>query len=341
MKKTNLILFVVLLLLGGGTWWLFSRQNNTNLQTGGDWEFAVQDTASIHKIFMADREGGTVLLERQNAAQWKIGGKHLVRNDAIKNILVAFYNFQVAFRLPRQMVKTVVEDISTSGIKCEAYNKSGKLLKCFYMGGLSQDETATFFIQCEANEPYAINLKTGFIGAIRARFFMDSTDWRDRTIFNERVENIVSVSIEYPLQKDKSFKINVKGSNDYQVEPFYPVQLKSPSPINKGLVEGFLMGFSKQIAEGFENKNPKRDSIIANVPFAIISMKNKSGEQKTVNLHPIVTKNRSGETLYNSSGKEQIMIERYFANCSNGDFFLVQHQAFEKLLWAYQGFFQR
>lgn len=338
MKKTNLILLVILLFLGGAAWWIFSRQSSNNLESGGDWEFAIQDTAKIYKVFMADREGRTITLTRQNAAQWTINGKHLVRQDAIKNVLVAFHNFQVAFRLPRQMVKTVVEDIATTGLKCEAYDKNGKLLKCFYMGGLSQEESATFAIQCDANEPYAINLKTGFIGAIRARFFMDSTDWRDRTIFLERLENIESASIEYPMQKDKSFKINVNGGN-YQVEPFYSMQLKSPTPPNKGLVEAFLMGFSKQVAEGFENKNPQRDSITANIPFAIIAVKTKNGETKTVKLHPIVTVNRSGEQL--KDGQAQIMVERYFANCSNGDFMMVQHQLFEKLLWAYQGFFQR
>ncbi len=338
MKKTNLILLFILLFLASASWWIFSRQNTHNLQSGGDWEFAIPDTASIYKVFLADREGRTITLTRQNAAQWTLNNKHLVRQDAIKNVLVAFHNFQLAFRLPRQMVKTVIEDIATTGLKCEAYDKNGKLLKCFYMGGLSQDETATFAIQCEANEPYAINLKTGFIGALRARFFMDSTEWRDRTIFGERMENIESASIEYPLQKDKSFKINVNGGN-YQVEPFYPMQVKSPNPINKGMVQAFLMGFSKQIAEGFENKNPKRDSITANIPFAIISMTNKLGESKTVRLHPLVTVNRLGEKL--KDGEEQILIERYFAHCSNGDFMLVQHQAFEKLFWAYQGFFQR
>lgn len=338
MKKTNLILLLILFFLGGAAWWIFSRQNNHNLDSGGDWEFAIADTAKIYKVFIADRDGKTITLNRQNRAQWTINGKHLVRQDAIKNVLVAFHNFQVAFRLPRPMVKTVVEDIATTGLKCEAYDKNGKLLKCFYLGGLSQEESATFAIQCEANEPYAINLKTGFIGAIRARFFMDSMDWRDRTIFSERLENIESASIEYPMQKDKSFKLNAKGGN-YEVEPFYAMQLKSPAPLNKGLVEAFLMSFSKQVAEGFENTNPQRDSVSANIPFAIISMKNKSGETKTVKLHPIVTVNRSGEEL--KDGQQQMMVERYFANCSNGDFMMVQHQAFEKMLWAYQGFFQR
>ena len=45
-------------------------------------DFAVEDTASITKIYFADRQNNEVLLEKING-KWKVDGDQDVRDDAI------------------------------------------------------------------------------------------------------------------------------------------------------------------------------------------------------------------------------------------------------------------
>ena len=64
MKKTNLILLALLLILGTTTFWFLKNRKNTNM-SGYDFELAVKDTASVYKIFLADRSGKQVTLTRE------------------------------------------------------------------------------------------------------------------------------------------------------------------------------------------------------------------------------------------------------------------------------------
>ncbi|MFM2266853.1 MAG: hypothetical protein RL757_294 [Bacteroidota bacterium] len=338
MKKTNLILSAAALLLGGLAYWVFANNNNKTNMKGGDWEFAIADTAAVYKIFIADHDRRTVLLERKGKNEWTLNGKGNARIDAVKNLLETVHHLEVNYRLPRDQVKTVVEELSTGGIKCELYGKDGKMIKCFYVGGVDQSEKGTFFIQCDANEPYALRKNTGFVGSLRPYFFTDTLAWRDRTVFNESVEEIESVTVDYPSQKDKSFKIFRKGG-DYSVEPVYPMQMRPPTNINKGICERFLMGFAGQVAEGFENDALERDSVSATVPFAIINMKKTNGTTKIVKLHSILGRNKKGEIIATENIEQGVAVDRYFADCSWGDFMIVQNVMFERILFPYQSFF--
>ena len=50
-------------------------------------DFAVEDTASVTKIFLADKADNTILLERQDDGTWKVNDTYLVRPDVINNLL--------------------------------------------------------------------------------------------------------------------------------------------------------------------------------------------------------------------------------------------------------------
>lgn len=331
MKKTNLILLALLAVLGTAAAWYFYTDKNK----GYDFEFAVQDTANIGKIFIADRNGNSVLLTRTSPSQWQVNGKYKARWDAIKNLLETVGKVELMYRLPRNAVPTVVKDIASNGIKVEIYSKNGKKLKSYYVGGVNMDETGTNMMMEDANEPYVVHI-ANFTGAVRVRYFIDEIDWRDRMIFTLTPEDIKSVSIEYPLQKSQSFKLFKEGK-DYKVEPFYNLTPRINAPPVKGLVESFLTGFRFLGAEGFENGFLKTDSLRSTVPFAIINVVDTEGGIKTLTLHQIVPRNADGSLIQSVEGKVQV--EKYYAETEKGDLFLVQHQLFEKIFWGYPSFF--
>jgi hypothetical protein len=336
-NKKNILLLVLALALGGATFGYFEYKRNTNLN-GYDFEFAVKDTASIYKIFLADRKGGKVTLTRENASTWKLNGTYKARKDAIDNLLGTIARVELMYRLPRNAVGNVVKEIASEGRKIEIYDKNNRQLKAYYIGGADADGYGTNMMLDGSNEPYVTHIPS-FVGNLRVRYFTDFLDWRDRYTFPDITpEDIQSVSVDYPLQKSKSFKLERDGK-DFKIEPVYAITPKIERPMTKGLVESYLLGFKKLGIEGFENGHPQTDSIKAALPFAIVNVKTLKGEDRTLKFHPIMPLSSGGAVLVSYDGKT--VIERYFLEDSNGDLDMVQHVVFEKIFWAYESFFVR
>ena len=341
MKRTNIILLLVVLILGGGAYWFLNNKQDTSL-SGYDFDFAVKDTASVYKIFLADRNGKQVTLTRESKTEWKVNNKYKARADVMGNLLETINKVELMYRLPRNAVQNVVKDIASSGIKVEIYDKGNKKLKSYYVGGSNMDESGTHMMMEDANEPYVTHIP-GINATLRVRYFTDEIDWRDRMIFTLSPEQIKSVSIEYPLQKIKSFKLT-NDSRNAQVEPLFPLTPRINMPPVKGLVESFLTGFKFLGAEGFENGFNKMDSLRATVPFAIIKVqkylsadRQAEGVVKSLKLHPIVPRNADGSLIIQNEGN--VVVERYYVETETDDLYLIQHVVFQKIFWAYEGFF--
>ena len=345
MKKTNLILLALLLILGATTFWFLKSKKNTNV-SGYDFEFAVKDTASVYKIFLADRSGKQVILTRETSSfissgVWRVNNRYKARPDVLHNLLETINRVELKYRLPRNAVQNVVKDIATNAIKVEIYDKHNDKLKAYYVGGVNMDESGTHMMMENANEPYVTHIP-GFNGGLRVRYFTDEIDWRDRMIFTLQPEEIQSVSIEYPLQKIKSFKLSLRGTkqsggNTTQVEPLFSMTPRMSTEPVKGLVESFLLGFKFLGAEGFENGYDRLDSLKATVPFAIIQVATIRGDTQTLKLHPIIPHNADGTLILNEQGSTAI--DKYYAESNTGDLYQIQHILFQKIFWAYPNFF--
>ncbi len=338
MKKTNLILAALLAILGSVAAWYYATKNDDNDTSleGYDFNFAVHDTASIGKILIADRQGKTAILTRVSKNEWQINGKFKAQPNAVNNLLDVVGRIELMYRLPRNAVKHVVEDMASSSTLVKIFDKNDKIIRIYYVGGVDMDGSGTFLMMEGANEPYATHIPN-FHGSPAVRYFTEEMDWRDRWLFSNTIEEIQEVSIDYPLQKSQSFKVK-RESGKFTVEPFYSITPRAPMPLNAGLVEAFLINFKGLGSEGFENDYPKRDSVQAVTPFAIVALTDRKGKTKTVAFHPIIKKSSDGAPIKNTTTGE-VMIERYFAETSEGDFLVVQHGLFSKIFWAYIGFF--
>lgn len=335
MNRT-LLLFVAFLILGAGVtaWFLYSQDDKTSL-LAAERSFAVKDTASIHRIFIADRLGRQTNLERKDG-YWLYNGQFKARATAVSNVLDAISRIEVRFKPARAAVPEMVKNLATEGLKVELYDKRGKLIKSYYIGGATADERGTFMMNADANEPYVTQI-AGWDGNLRFRYNLTGDDWRDRTVFAYRPEDIMSVSVDYPKQKNKSFRLERNG-NDFSVSPFYEISTKIAKPVNKGTAEAYLEGFKSMVAEGFENNLPAKDSISRLLPFSVVTVKDTKGNAATVKFYPVfyepVIDSKTGKALPAPE------IERYYADINGQDFMLVQQRVFGKIFWAYEAFFE-
>jgi len=81
MKKNRIILIITLILIIIAAILVFSTSTSTLNRRVSD--FSVQDTASVTKIFMADKSNNELLLERQPDGSWIVDGKFQVQQAKI------------------------------------------------------------------------------------------------------------------------------------------------------------------------------------------------------------------------------------------------------------------
>ena len=339
MKRT-ITLLLLFLLLGGGAWYMMNYQDQqSTVSNSADGNFKVENEKDIYKIFIAERNGKTTTLER-NGDDWIYNGKYKARPNVMKRLLQVVTKVEMYYTTPRAAEKNMLNNLATKGIKVEVYGKENNKLKTYYVGGSTADGYGTFMIMEGAKEPYITHIPN-FEGTIRGRYSMKDDDWRDQTIFSEQVEDIQSIEVEYPKQKNESFKLE-KTKDGFVVNPFYEATPKINKPVSQARVEKYLLGFELLMAEDFENNHPSRDSISALLPFARVALKNTKGEGMAANFHPLIRKDENGNILtkvvdQNMSTGATV---RYFVNCSDGSFRLAQHRVFGKAFYGYSQFFE-
>jgi len=334
MKRLSILLGLFLLLGGFTLWYLNSGKTEKSTVLGWDRQFKVEDASQIHKIFIAKRTGETTTLERRGDG-WVYDGKYPVRPDAIENLLEAITTVRIKYLPPKAAYEHIISDLATRGIKVEIYDRNGRNLKTYYVGGTTPDERGTYMIMEGAEQPYVVELPL-LEGQFRVRYELTGDAWRDRTIFAEKPEAIAEVAIEYPKQRNKSFRLRRNGKN-FEVEPFYPSTPRLELPYQPGSGEAFLRGFRQIIGEGYENDYAKQDSVLQTVPFANIYLKTIDGHEKQVSVYPFPSLDAWGNLKSN-------VIERMYADVRRDtlrDFMLVQYRVFEKIFWGYDHFFKK
>lgn len=199
MKRT-LLLIALFLLLGAGAWYA-TRMNNT--RSSGmevpEMQFAVQNPDDIYKIFIADRRGKTATLERKDG-YWLYNGQWKARPTAMENLLKTVTQLKVYYLGSKAAEKTMVETIAADGVKVEIYNRQNEKIKCYYVGGVTNDERGTYMMMEGAETPYVTHIPS-FVGQLRVRYMVGDDNWRDRAIFDVPYTDIQSVTVDYTKEK--------------------------------------------------------------------------------------------------------------------------------------------
>ncbi len=330
--KKNYLLILIFLLLGAGTFWYLNSDSDKGAANtlGWDRKFAVDDINEVHKIFIAKRTGETTTLER-NGDHWIYNGQWKASQNAVENVLEVVGDVNLKYVPPAAALENIVKEMAARGIKVEVYNKRGDKLKAYYIGGVTIDVRGTYFIMEDSEQPMAVDIPQ-MEGQVRTRFELTGDKWRDRAVLDYEPEDIAAVSVEYPKQRNKSFKLTRDGDN-YDVQPFYDNQQPLNRKLDKSSVEGFLVGFDNLMAEAINNAYEKKDSIRQTVPFSVVSVTDIKGNEKRVAFYPFY------RTDANTGERKADAVERFFADTNTGDWYLTQLRVFKGIFWGYDGFF--
>lgn len=275
MKKNRLSILLLVILIAIGIFVLIKNKHKSTL-TGDEADFAVPDTASIDKIFLANKLGAKALLEKNGEGIWMINGKFPARKDAIQLLLTTFMRTQIKFPAPQAAQENLLKAIASKGTKCEIYQK-GKLTKTWYVGHETQDLRGTYcLLQRPDNDKpfntvYAIEIP-GFIGTIVPRFFMTEADWREKQVVALTPDKIKNVTLNLIGFPDSSFSINVNGLHKFEVATLSGRKIQ---PFDTLAVQQYLSYFMNLNVEDWMTNTagmPHADSARKTNPFLQISL---------------------------------------------------------------------
>lgn len=335
MNRTLLLLLLVIG-LSVSAWFLLKDQDQSPATSvlGMDRNFSVNRDL-VYKVFLADRSGNRTTLERK-ADGWIYNGKYKARKDAIGNLLSAIHQIRMQYVPTKAAVPYMIESLASHGIKVEVYGKNGENLKTYYVGGATSDELGTYIIMEGSEQPYVGELEH-WTGNLRFRYNLLGDDWRDRSLFASQADDIAEISIDYPKQQNKSFRLNLRDGKQ-ELSPYYPLSPRIQQPIKNGAITSFTHVFEGIFAARFNNYNKDRDSIEQQIPFAIINLEEKDGDRFSLRLFP-----ENQKPFYDSKSGNFIQpegIDSYFGLTGNDDFMNIQNSIISKILWGYDFFYE-
>ena len=340
MKKKNILILAITIILIIIAAFLVIRQSSGTFG-GGMKDFAVTDTASITKVFLADKNNNTILLERKAAGNWLLNGTYRARNSGIEMLFETFIHLVPKFPVPKKAHNSVITQLAANSVKVEIYQQvyrirlfgiklfpHEKLTKTYYVGGATQDNMGTFMLMEGAEVPFVVHL-LGLRGFVGPRYSTQEKDWRDHTVFRTRLNDIRSITMEIPAEPENSFKItNQNGEvNLLRMQNQEPVgQFDTLKLLN------FMTAFNDLRYEALLNDiNAQRiDSISNSLPKYIITLVDAKSD--TTIMKTFFKPN--DERQFDLEGKLYVYdLDRAYALVNKDrDFVLIQYFVFDKVL---------
>lgn len=298
-------------------------------------DFAVEDTARITKVFLGDRSGNTVTVVRGNDMVWRVNDSLVANKETLARLLQVIRTVQVKSRVAKAAYNNVIGDLSSAATKVEIYLGGDEPAKVYYVGGHTQDALGTFMIMEQSSEPFITDMP-GFNGYLTPWYPTRLEDWRQNVVFDVGLSQIDQVSVEYPSFKDRSFSITRKDSV-FLLHRLVDVSgtgisMKGNSPVN------YLIHFERLpfMQEARMLGKRERDSLDNCVPLAIVSVKTRSGDQKSVSLYPMPISDQSLVKEDDKGKPLEFDLDHMYCRLPTAPFWVVvQHYTFDPILQKY------
>lgn len=336
MPKT-IIYLVLLALLGFGVYYfLFSEKDSFNKKEAG---FTTTDTTSIQKIFLADKEGRAVTLERKDNT-WYVNNTYPAIPTTVQILLQTLAKQTASYPVPEKMHNNIVQMLAASAVKVELYEKNGDKIKTFYVGGQASNNAGSYMLMEGAQRPYVVQVP-GFPGYLTPRYSTDIADWRDRTVFKIPQAQLASASIQYPNEPLNSFiiKQGADGKFTVAVDPV----LAHGKQFNERRAIVYSKFFEEVYSEGYINGTVGLDSIIRSVPKrCIIEATAKNGQKQHVEIYWMPINQRSKNQSVSFEGvPNEYDADRFYATINNfKDTVIIQRASFDKFFRRAFEFYQ-
>jgi hypothetical protein len=328
-KNTKILaaIFFVLML----SYWLINKQPWRTTQRAIT-DFAIEDTSVVTKIFMANKKGEKVLLEKDAANNWLVNSKVPADAVKIKLLLATLHDIQIQKPIPPSMHNTAMGILASRGIKTEVY-QGDKLLKTIYVGSETPDQTGTFMLIEGDDQAYSIHIP-GFVGYLTPRFFLTEIKWRNKLVFDIAPENIAEIQITYPQNEKESFTFLKEAFKSGSRILNHAGNLVKADTLQ---VKMLLYSFSQKYAEGYYDDSTftksERDSVMGLPAFCTIRVKQTNGFEQKIALYNKLVGEKTKDRFDEQGNELVIDPEKYYAKITGIEQMAsIQEYAFRRVL---------
>lgn len=331
-KKRTRIAILVVVLLSSLSFWLFQKNKNGTLRKEL-YDFAVEDTASISKIYMVSMAGKQITLTKNKPGEWTVNGKFIARNEAANNLLACIKDLQVKQPVAKSAIESISKQMSATSTKVEIY-KRDELIKSYYVGNDAQDNIGTFMLLIDTETgknsslPFIMFIP-GFNGILSVRYFLDEELWRNRSVFAFYPDQISSIEVKHNNAFDSSFIIQLSDKNEISMTDSKGEKIPWFDTLK---TKRYITYYNNIQYEMMKNdlRSSFMDSIISKGPIYTITLTDREGTKHTVKA--FAKPAHEGQTDPVTGKPLSTDIERMYALINdNKDFVSIQYYVFGKL----------
>lgn len=332
MNKITRIL-LILVLAAAAIYFLIVNKPWTNFKSERK-DFAIEDTASITRMFFADKKNNYVLLEKDAAGIWWVNGNIKADVSKVNLMLATLKQVEVRNPLNESEYNGIVATLATVGIKAEIY-AGEKKIKTFYVGLNTPDNGGTYMMIENSSVPFVTHIP-GFVGYLTPRFNVYPVRWKSKDIFTYNPADIKQIVVKYPLRPNKSFLI--KQENDEVTVYAYNTNNNQPENVlasNTNFAKYYVAAFGGLYCEGYLDQYEKSfvDSVSNLTPYTTIEVTNTKDETAVLKVFFKQTDKRTKDRLDLETGETlPIDPEKFFALINDSkDLMLIQQYTFGKV----------
>jgi Domain of unknown function (DUF4340) len=279
MKKNKglLIVVVVLSVIAAGLY--FGQKSGTINSELRD--FAVKDTAAVVKIFMANKSGDKILLEKKPDGNWTLNSNQWARPDGISTLLKTMHDVEVRSPVGKAAYNSIIKSIAAKGIKVEVYTANG-ILKTFYVGGPTQDQLGTYMYLENSTVPYVTHIP-GFEGYLTPRFIVNENDWLVKNVLTLNNAELKSLSVADKEKPGYLFSIVIDENGNFVMNDEKGSVVQN---ISQDKIISYLQYFKMLNYESVETtlSDQQIDSLLSISPFRTFTLTEKNGKSTKVDL---------------------------------------------------------
>ena len=292
MNKNKRTLYLVLILAVIAVLLVLQNRKGTLSEKG---QFAVEDTASVTKIFLADKRDNMVLLAKDSSGIWQLNDTLKARQEAVNILLKTMKGLAVKAPVSKNSYNNVITRLAANSVKVEVYQnvfridlfdkiklfQHEKLTKVYYVGHPTPDNMGTFMMIEGSDTPFVVYLP-GLRGYVSARYSAIPGDWRDHTIFRTPPDDVKFIKLEFPSEPAESFLLEKEGRSTIRI-----TQLSSGKILERFDTASVVQFVSAYKFIAFESPldamEPKvMDSVRGSKPAHIITVGDVSGKVKSI-----------------------------------------------------------
>lgn len=309
-------------------------------------QFAVEDTATVTKIFLANSFGDTTLLER-TANGWLLNKKYDAVANNVQDLLNCIQNIRVKDLVAKSARETINKRMSVNATKAEIYYTDYRIeiagvkclkhtkMKMYYIGLPTQDNMSNYAIIGGAKNPCVVYLP-GFRGFVSPKYSAVESDWRSRLIVDLRLSQIQEVTLTDFENPNNSLRIVRNGNRYFNIVHSATNQKLEPYDTFKLL--DHLSDYRNLNYERLLNELSKaeKDSIFDR-KFKELTISDTKGNKTTITMYHL-QEDESLDNEYDIDFMNAYNRDRFYAviNGNKADVVLCQYFVFDRIIQPFE-----